>query len=227
MTTGTTPASTAANGRTTAPLRAPVLIPPRARRRPGLMVAGIVLAVVGALGAAWLVASASDRTAVVVLARDVPYGATLTEQDLTVGDVALDPTIESIPAEQLEGLVGQVAGATLVTGSVLAPAQVQPAGPPLAGEVLVPLPLDPARMPAGGLTAGDRLLVVDTPAAQAEPPKDTPVTLEASVARVGAPDLNGVVVVDLVAAAEDGPALAARAATGRFALVILPTGEER
>lgn len=62
MTTGTTPASTAANGRTTAPLRAPVLIPPRSRRRPGLMVAGIVLALVGALGAAWLVASASDRT---------------------------------------------------------------------------------------------------------------------------------------------------------------------
>ncbi|MGW6130781.1 SAF domain-containing protein [Cellulomonas sp. NPDC055163] len=189
--------------------------------------AGIVLALVGALGAAWLVASASDRTAVVVLARDVPYGATLTEQDLTVADVALDPTIESIPADQLEGLVGEVAGATLVTGSVLAPAQVQPVGPPLPGEVLVPLPLEPARMPAGGLTAGDRVLVVDTPAAQAEPPNGTPVTLEASVARVGAPDLNGVVVVDLVAATEDGPALAARAATGRFALVILPAGEER
>jgi len=43
------------------------------------------------------------------------------------------------------------------------------------------------------------------------------------VARVGLPDLNGVSVIDVIAADDDGPALAARAATGRFALVVQPT----
>jgi hypothetical protein len=222
MATSTTHTPAATNGQAAQTLRAPVAITPRGRRRPGLIVAGIALAMVGALAAVWLVASAGQRSGVLVVARDVPYGATLTAQDLTVVDVSLDPSVAAIASDKAASLVGQVAAVRLVAGSVLAPSQVTAAGPPGPGEVVVPLPLAPARVPAAGLVPGDRLLVVDTPPQQADPPSAHPAAFEVTVARVGAPDLNGVIVVDVVAPDGDGPALAARAATGRFALVVQP-----
>ena len=225
MTTSTTPTPAATNGQMARALRAPLLIAPKGRRRPGLIVVGIALAMVGALVAVWLVASAGERTSVVVVARDVPYGATLTAQDLTIADVSLAPSVASIAADNAPSLVGRVAAVGLVAGSVLAPGQVTSASPPGHNEVVVPLSLSPSRIPAERLLAGDRLLVVDTPPQQADPPSAKPATFEVTVARVGAPDLNGAVVIDVVAAAGDGPALAARAATGRFALVVQPRGE--
>ena len=225
MTTRTTHTPAATNGQAQA-LRAPVVLTPRGRRRPGLIVAGIALAMVGALTAVWLVASAGQRSGVVVMARDVAYGATLTAQDLTVADVSLDPSVAAIPSDDVGSLVGQVAAVGLVAGSVLAPSQVTEAGPPGPGEVVVPLSLNHTRIPAGGLLPGDRLLIVDTPPEQADPPSTDAAAFEVVVARVGIPDLNGVVVVDVVATDDDGPALAARAATGRFALVVQPRGDD-
>ena len=78
------------------------------------------------------------------------------------------------------------------------------------------------RMPAGGLAPGDRVLVVDTPAAEADPSAVAPATIPATVVRVGGMDVNGVTVVDVTVATGDGPALAARAATGRIAVVVQP-----
>lgn len=224
MTANTTQTAAALNGHPSPDSRAPLVVT-RGRRRPGLLLAGVALALVGALLGVWLVASAGDRTSVVVVARDVPQGATLTAEDLRVVDVSLDRAVGAFGADEVAGLVGQVAAGRLVAGSLLAPRQVGAAGPPGPGEVVVPLPLVPTRVPAGGLVGGERLLVVDTPSEQADPPSGEAATFEVTVVRVGAPDLNGVVVVDVLAASDDGPALAARAATGRFALVILPASE--
>lgn len=210
-------AATAATG----PQRLAPMVPPRARRRPGLITAGVTLSALGALVAVWLVSSAGDRTDVVMLARDVAYGTTLTADDLTTTAVAVDASVATVGAEGASSLVGQVATADLAAGTLLAPSDVAPAGPPGPGEALVPLPATAERLPATGLRPGDRLLVVDTPTQAADPPTGQPETFEVVVARVGAPDLSGVSVIDVVAAADDGPALAARAATGRFALVLL------
>ena len=87
------------------------------------------------------------------------------------------------------------------------------------------LPVPSDRFPAGGFVAGDRLLLVDTPPADADPPAGDPVTFSVTVVRVGAPDLNGVSMLDVTASQADGPAVAVRAATGRFALVLQPAGE--
>ena len=63
---------------------------------------------------------------------------------------------------------------------------------------------------------------MDTPAADADPPAGVPASITAVVVRVGAADLNGVSVVDVTVAPGDGPALAARSATGRIAIVVQP-----
>jgi hypothetical protein len=207
------------------PTRAPVVVPTRGRRRPGLLVTGVMLAALGGLIAVWLVNQAGHRTSVLVVARPVAAGATLSDSDLARAEISFDSTVGTVPAGQESQIVGRIAAADLVPGQLLAPGSVTDAGPPGPGQVLVVLSLPASRMPASGLRTGDHLLVVDTPAADAEPPTMPPGTIPATVVRVGAPDLNGVTAVDVTAATGDGPSLAARAATGRIAVIVQPRGQ--
>lgn len=198
----------------------PVMAPTRGRRRPGLLVAGITVTIVGALVAVWLVNSAAHRVPVLVVARPVAAGSTITAADLAEAEVSVDATVATVPGSRRDEVVGRVAATDLVQGALLAPSQVTDQTPPAAGQVLVVLALPSARMPAGGLRPGDPVLVVDTPPADADPPTRPPATIPAVVVRVGPPDLNGVSAVDVTVAVGDGPALAARAATGRIAVVV-------
>lgn len=203
-------------------LRPAALVPPRGRRRPALVVAGMAMVALGALAVAWLVGSAGHRTDVVVMARDVPYGAALTADDLSTTAVSVDPVVAVVPANEASGLVGMVATTNLTRGSLLTQADLATGGLLGSDQVLVPLPLSVDRIPARGLSAGDRLLVVDAPPQGADPIEGAPATFEVRVAYVGSPDVNGTVVVDAIASAKDGPRLATRAATGRFAIVVEP-----
>ena len=92
-----------------APLRAP-----RPRRRPGLLALGVALVAVGALAAAWLVSTSSARVAVLVAARDVPYGTVLTDADLSTVEVAGTGGVAVIPAGERDRVVGRVAATPLV-----------------------------------------------------------------------------------------------------------------
>ena len=205
-----------------AELRPAAVATPRGRRRPGLLVAGVAMVALGALAAIWLVSASGHRTQVVMLARNVPFGTVLTANDLTTTAVSVDSSVAVVPAADAAGLVGRTATAELMTGQLLTRDEVTAGGVLKLGEVLVPLPVPAGRMLAGGLAAGDRLQVVDAPPAGADPPAGAPASFQARVVRVGIPDVNGTVVVDVVASASDGPALATRAATGRFAIVVEP-----
>lgn len=199
--------------------------PPRRRR--GLMAGGIMLTALGGLLVAWLISAAGNRTDVVVMARDVAYGQTITADDLTLTAVAVDDLVDTTPADKLASVVGQVAAVDLVAGALLSGSQVTADTPPGDGQVLVPMPVATERLPAGGLHAGDRLLVVDAPSAGSDPLPTAPATFKVTVVRVGEPDLNDVRVLDVVADEAEGPGLATRAASGRFALVLLDAEGER
>ena len=203
---------------------APRVAPPKGRRRPGLLALGIALVAVGALAAVWLVNSASQRLPVVAVVRDVPYGSVLTDADLGTANVSVDSTVQTIPASANSSIVGRVAATDLIAGSLLVRGQVTTVAPPGTGQVLVPVAVPVSRMPAGGLQAGDHLLVVDTPNPDASPSGVPPPTIPATVVRLGATDVNGVTVVDVTVATGDGPALAALTASGRIALVVQPRG---
>jgi hypothetical protein len=187
-----------------------------------MLALGLALVAVGALTSVWLVNSASQRVSVLMLARDVAYGSSITATDVTTTDVLVDPTVATIPASELDTVLGSVAATTLSAGSLLSRPELTAAAPPAAGQVLVGVAIPATRMPAGGLAPGDRVLVVDTPAAEANPSALAPATIPATVVRVGGMDVNGVTVVDVIVATADGPALAARAATGRIAVVVQP-----
>lgn len=203
---------------------APRIAAPKGRRRPGLLALGIALVAVGALAAVWLVNSASQRLPVIAVVRDVPYGSVLTDADLGTANVSVDSTVQTIPASESSSIVGSVAATDLTAGSLLTPGQVTTVAPPGPGQVLVAVAVPANRMPAGGLQAGDHLLVVDTPNPDTDPSGVPPATIPATVVRLGATDVNGVTVVDVTVATGDGPALAARTASGRIALVVRPRG---
>lgn len=202
--------------------RAPL---PKPRRRPALLALGASLAALGVLSGAWLVNSAGDRQSVLAVARDVPYGTVITAGDLTRAEVSLDPTVATVPAAELSQIVGRIAATHLTPGSLLTRSAVTDAAPPASGQVLVAIAVVAGRMPAGGLQAGDKVLVVDTPMPGADPPTLPPTSIAGTVVRLSHPDLNGVTVIDVAVATTSGPALAARSATGRIAVVLQPRGE--
>lgn len=207
-------------------LPSPPLAPlPKSRRRPALFALGACLMAVGVLLGAWFVNGAGDRHSVLAVARAVPFGSVITADDLTRAQVSLDPAVATVSSADLSQIVGRVAATDLTPGSLLTRSQVTDLVPPGRGQVLVAIAVPALRMPAGSLQPGDRVLVVDTPAADGNPPTLPPTTFAATVVRLGPADLNGVTVVDVTVATGDGPALAARSATGRIALVLQPRGQ--
>jgi len=98
---------------------APVVSPARARRRSGVLAAGVALMVVGALGAAYLTQLLGNTVQAIAVARDVQPGKVIERADLTVADVRTDPALRPVSAHRLSELVGQRAAVALTTGSLL------------------------------------------------------------------------------------------------------------
>lgn len=193
--------------------------PIRARRRPWVIGLGALLSAIGALTVVWLVGAAGQRQDVLVVRSEVPYGQVLTTGDLAVVRVSVDPGVAVLPAARRDQVVGQVTTTHLGPGMLLTEGMVDVGSEPGPGRVLVPIAVPSERMPAGGLRAGDRLLLVDT-----EVVGQMPAT-SGEVVRVGPVDLNGVSVVDVTTSARSGPALAVAGANGNVALLVEPSGD--
>ncbi|MEU8942649.1 SAF domain-containing protein [Streptomyces goshikiensis] len=196
------------------------------RRRPGLIALSVALIAAGGLSGALLFTASGQRTAVLVVARDVPVGAPIADADLTTASLALDPAVKAVPVAKKSGTVGQRAAVALKAGALLSPSQVTSVSLVKPGEQLVGVALKPSQLPASRLAPGQQVLIVSTPdAAQAAGGKPAegaaPKALTATVVAVGLPaPATGVVVVDVAVPASDGPALAARVATGAVALIL-------
>jgi hypothetical protein len=187
-----------------APRSSPPSVVPRSRRRPGLLLLGVALVAAGGLATAWVVAQAGDRTAVVVTARALEFGQVVTAADLTTAEISLDPSVSTVPADDRDTIVGQVATASMPAGAIVATGSFSTEGPPTDGESLVGLALPTGRLPAEPLAAGDVVLVVPTPAQGAEPPLTPPDSVMATVVRLTEPDVNGVSVLDVTVSERDG-----------------------
>ncbi|MFJ9080099.1 SAF domain-containing protein [Streptomyces sp. NPDC102278] len=214
------------------PAAAPRMVRQR-RRRPGLIALSVALIAAGGLSGALLFTASGERSSVLVVAHDVPVGATITAADLAPASLALDPAVKAVPVTKKSSMVGQRAAVALKAGSLLSPGQVTSVSLVKAGEQLVGVALKPSQLPATRLGPGQKVLIVSTPdpaqaaagagAGKAGEPAVVPKTLAATVVAVGMPaPATGVVVVDVAVPAADGPTLAARVATGAVALIIAP-----
>lgn len=211
------------------PASAPRIVRQR-RRRPGLIALSVALIAAGGLSGALLFTASGQRTAVLVVARDVPVGAAITDADLAPASLALDPAVKAVPVARKGDVVGQRAAVGLKAGALLSPGQVTAVSLIKAGEQLVGVALKPSQLPASRLAPGQKVLIVSTPdpnqgaaagGKTVEPA--APKTVAATVVAVGLPaPATGVVVVDVAVPVAEGPSLAARVATGAVALILAP-----
>ncbi|MEE2050594.1 SAF domain-containing protein [Nocardiopsis tropica] len=189
-----------------------------------MMVLGVLLVTTCALAGTALVQSMDDRASVLVVARDVPLGQVVVEEDLVSAQISADPAVETVAADQTDAVVGQTATTPLAVGELVTMSKLESAPLPEAGHQLVAIALRPSQLPAQGLRAGDVVQVVSTPGEGGEVPTELPASVRATVLRVGEPDMDGISVVDVQTPATDGAVLAARVATGRIALVVEAPG---
>lgn len=191
--------------------------PPRLRRRPLLIVLAVAMVAVGALVGVSLWNASLTGADVVVVRVAVGRGEVIEAADLGTARVGVDPALRTVPASALQGLVGQRALSDLAAGALLTPDQVGTVVVPGQGETLVGVPISPGLMPTGGLQAGDRVRLVQTPGQSGEV-AGVPVTIPATVVSVTPGDTQ--TVVNVVVSTDRAAELAARAGTGRVALVV-------
>src|SRR3954464_12163632 len=149
--TSAPPSSAGINGLS----RAPLLPPPRRRRRPALLALAVVMVVLGALGAAYLATSIGKTSAVIAVAREVPWGQTLTAADLAEARVSADPALRPIPYAERDRVIGMVAATPLTPGSLLTRDGVTDQQLPPLGQQLVGVGVAPAQLPTTPLQPGD------------------------------------------------------------------------
>lgn len=144
---------------------------PARRRRPLLVVAGLVLAALSAALVAALLNAATATTLVWATAADVTRGRLVESQQLVAIEVGSTAAEHLIPAtvESREGLVGQVWAVDLPAGELLSPSLVTDRLVVADGQALVGLRLEPGGFPVAGLRPGDVVMVVETALQQTEP----------------------------------------------------------
>ncbi len=208
--------------------RAPLLPGPRRRRRPALLALAAAMVVLGALGAAYLATSLGQTSAVIAVAREVPQGQTITAADLVEARVSPDPALTPIPFGDRDQVIGLLAATTLTQGSLLTAEAVTAERLPPPGQHLVGVGVSAMQLPTTALRPGDQVLLV--PVAEDTAPSTTPDTtagaappeVPATVVGAGSPAPDGLRVIDVLVEAAEGPEVAARAAAGRIAIVLVP-----
>lgn len=232
--TSTRVRSSLANGRRGVAPRPGQSLPTRQRRR-GLVAAGVLLVLLASLLVGVLYSRAGGKIAVIVTARAVPVGHTITRADLTTAQIAAD-TIPAYAGAHMAEVIGKTAAVGLVTGEIIAPAMLSTQPPAPAGSVVVGVAVKPGQLPAGGLSAGDTVMVIVLPPSSAGGSNGGPTTAgtggatpTAQVLDRAAPVVDSAAlasgegsVISVQVPAADATTLATASSAGLVALVKLP-----
>jgi SAF domain len=194
------------------------------RRRWGLTSLGVLLVVVGAVVAFLLVDTVGVTRPYLALARDVPFGATIGPDDLTVVQVNPSAGLRLVPAGQRDQVIGRQAATRLFAGSPLSPSELTDRGVPGPGQQVVGMELKPGQVPARALRAGEPVVLVVVPPSSVVGVPDAQAggglsTIPATVAGAEVTETGGNVQVDVAVAEADGPRVASMAVAGRIVLV--------
>ncbi|MGL5858794.1 MAG: SAF domain-containing protein [Angustibacter sp.] len=193
---------------------------PKLRRRPVLAAGSAAAVVLGALLAAWAWSATSNTYEVVALRETVTRGELITQGDLMTIRVGLDPALKTVPGDRLGSFVGQRAAMDLAAGSLVTAAGVTTDVLPGEGRSVAGVALPPSLMPGEALLAGDQVRIVATPGEQGDVGQAPPATISATVVGLHPDGDTGQTVVSLEVPQEQAAELAARAATGKVALVL-------
>ncbi|MFD5464112.1 SAF domain-containing protein [Kitasatospora sp. NPDC127059] len=186
------------------------------RRRPAVLAMAVALIAAGGLGGAALYNSTGQRVAVLALARDVPWGQVITDDDLVVARIAGDPALHPVSAQDRAKAVGLRAATDLKRGAMLTGADLAQGLTVQPGQIVVGVSARRTQLPASRLLPGVQIVVVNTP------DNGRPDSLAATVITVGRVDTDGSQVIDVAVGAADGPRLAQWVAGGRIQVLLAP-----
>jgi hypothetical protein len=197
---------------------------PARRRRPVLVLVGLVLAALAAALVAALLNAATAATLVWSTAADVSRGHVVEAGELVAVEVSAsvaDRLVEATP-ETRDRLVGQVWAVDLPAGELVSPALITERMVVTAGHALVGLSLGPGAFPVSGLRPGDVVMVVEAAAQQGEDPR---LLVDAaaveSVAVLGDQGAASARLITLAVPAEAAPAVANAGSAGRASLAVV------
>ncbi|MBI1759246.1 MAG: hypothetical protein HYR62_08485 [Actinobacteria bacterium] len=183
------------------------------------MVGGALAAVLGAVVFGVVGLRSDPGVDVLAVARAVPAGAQITDADLQVAHIVVDPVLRVFPVSQRAGVVGRVAAVPLTAGSLLSVGQVGAVSDPPPGQAVIAVGVKAGRVPAG-LTLGASVLVLVVPQGTGGPV--TPVQAQAVVRAVEPVDSGGMTVVTVQVSAASAVPIAS--ASGDVALVLQNPG---
>ncbi|MFJ7249233.1 SAF domain-containing protein [Kitasatospora sp. NPDC098652] len=186
------------------------------RRRPAVLAMAVALIAAGGLGGAVLYNSTGQRVAVLALARDVPWGQVITDDDLVVARIAGDPALRPVSAQDRARAVGLRAATDLKRGAMLTGSDLAQGLTVQPGQIVVGVSAKRTQLPASRLQPGVQIVVVNTP------DNGRPDSLAATVITVGRVDTDGSQVIDVAVGTADGPRLAQWVAGGRIQVLLAP-----
>ena len=213
------------NGSGSIRVERPRFEPPTQRRRHVRRAVALVLvaAACAALFAALFV-QAGNRRPVLAVARTVPAGSAIADEDLTVVRVSAESRLRLVPASARESIVGRAPTATLVAGTLVSETQLAERLAPRLGESVVAVQLKGSRVVPLSLRPGERVQVVLT-AAGSDADRGERLGTVMGEGRVLAVDQpKNAAETRIVSVIVDGgvaPSVAGAAATDRVSLVVL------
>jgi Flp pilus assembly protein CpaB len=160
---------------------------------------------------------ADPATPVLMVARPVPAGATITDADLSVVRMVPEAGMGVFTEADWSSVVGRTAAVPLVAGSVLSPAQVGAPDWPPTGESVVAVVFSAGQVPAG-VVAGSHVSILLPSVSDGDGAPAAAAVVSATVVEVALPDVSGSVVVSLLARAADARLVAA--ASGDVSLLL-------
>jgi hypothetical protein len=213
--------------------------PTGARRRPAMAIVSVVIIATCSAVFGVINVRSSHLVSVIGVAQQVPQGQDLTAGNLRKVEIGALTGIATIPASEADTVVGKPAAVTLLAGTLLSPADVNPVSTVPAGQAIVGVDLKPGMVPATGVQPGESVSIVLTAPAgssisgQSSGPQSqsdagqasgsSPVLIGAGVvvAVNDSPDdaTQGDVVASIQLAAVLAPIVADASATGQAALV--------
>lgn len=194
--------------------------PPKLRRRPVLIAASVAAICLGALASMWAYQSTSDAHSVLAVRQTIERGDVITAEDLMTVNISVDPALKPLSADQANSVVGKHAALDMSAGGVVTQDQITEQALPAKGSSVVGIALTPGMLPANQMRVGDQVRVVVTPGQQGEMPTTDPDSIQAVVVGVAKDETTGNAIVNVQVPTNDGPMLAARAATGKVAIVL-------
>lgn len=200
----------------------PKLKQPGRSRRPLLLALMVVTIVIGSLSVWWLVQKSTERTAVIGLAHDVPWGQTITAGDLVPIEMVTDPALKPIGWDQRTQFIGQRAATDLQAGTLLTARSATGTQVPADGSALIGVLVKSGQMPVTMLSPQNSVLLVPTgQTASGAGKAGTAEAIPAEVFTVGAPDASGARTVDVLVAKDAAAQIVAQAAAGQIAIVLV------